>query len=568
MPTKRQVTNATSGTVKRYFTKLADGKIPASEGMRLLSERILSDLDASKGVEFDKARAWRALSFIETLCCQPTGKIGKPLELMEFQRAKLAVLFGFVDSRTGLRKYREMLEIIGRKNGKTTLASAVELYLLCDPNEGRPQIYNVATSKDQARLGFDAAHSMVLQSPQLSQVIRKRVSDLYAAHNMGSIRALSSKTDHLDGLDVYGAVIDELAAIKKRDLYDLVKQGMSARDEPILFCETTSGFVRDCIFDTQREYGYKWLNNELMYPDNSFIFFPYELDDKDEYENPAMWVKANPGLGKIKKKDALAGHVNKAKNDPTYLPTVLTKDFNVAMNTSSSWLTFDEAKNTEKVDFEHAGFKYAIAGIDAADSIDLSAACLLMVRPDDERIYKMSMYWIPESVIEDRDRQGMREDRDGVPYRIWVERGLMRTVPGSKVPKSVYLDWFREVQERFDIYTYAIGYDPWHMDEHTLNGLKGLVGQRNLVQVRQGARTMSEPMKQFKVDLANKRIINNANPIDTWCRSNASIKTDTNGNIYLDKKDNSSKNRIDGLAAELDAYIVLLDMYDNFKAIS
>ncbi len=202
---------------------------------------------------FDFDIAKRHIDFIEKFCKIPSGRIGAPLKLELFQKARFQAIFGFVDDNN-IRQYNECLIVEGRKNGKTTETAAIEIDLLVNDREGAPQIYNVATMRDQATLGFAACHKMVQQSPLLSKHIKKRASDLYFKQNFGFIKALASNTNSLDGLDVHGGVIDELAAIKNRDIYDLVKQAMGARRQPLLFCITTNGFIRNGIFDAQYDY--------------------------------------------------------------------------------------------------------------------------------------------------------------------------------------------------------------------------------------------------------------------------------------------------------------------------
>lgn len=204
--------------------------------------------------------------------------------------------------------------IEGRKNGKTTETAAVENDMLVNDGEGSPQIYNIATMLDQAKLGFNACYKMIKQSPLLSKHIRKRAADLYFPLNMGFIKALASNSNSLDGLDVHCGVIDELAAIKNRDLYDLIKQAMGAR-QPILFYITTNGFVRGGIFDAQYEYANNLLYGRLTENNNRFLPFIYELDSPDEWDKEECWIKANPGLGTIKSTDYLRQMVQKAKDD-------------------------------------------------------------------------------------------------------------------------------------------------------------------------------------------------------------------------------------------------------------
>lgn len=453
----------------------------------------------------------------------------------------------------------------------TSLIAAIELYMLMADHEGAPQIYNVASSKDQASLAYGAARKMVAQSKKISKRVRKgtvveRDSDgLICDFNMGYISVLSSQTKHLDGLDVHLGVIDELSAIENRDLYDLVKQGMAARDQPLLLTITTNGFTRNGIFDAQYNYACGWLDGKVK--DDRFIAFIYELDSRDEWEDEKCWKKANPGLGTVKKLAFLRNAVKKAKQDPEYLPTVLTKDFNIPENNAVAWLTFDEAVNEETFEYADMGFRYGICGFDASDTIDLTSAQMLMMRPDDDHIYERSMYWIPEDTIQADIESGNRHERDFVPYQQWISRGLLRTVPGNKIDKRVLLEWLEELKEEDDLYTYAIGFDPWHMDDSTCAELESFVGKERAVKVRQGVITLSQPMKQLKADYAAHRLVDNHNPINEWCRMNVSIKIDTNGNIQPVKKLNNPRFRIDGFAAELDAYVVLNNLYDDYMQI-
>ena len=326
--------------------------------MRKTASIVMRQMDAPAGSRwhFSELKAQRHVGFIERFCRQPAGHLGAPLTLQPFQRAILSYVFGVVDL-DGNRKVQEVLWIIGRKNGKTTLCAAVELDLLLNDDEGAPEIYNVATKREQAMKGFTAAYNMTLKSPALARHVRKRVGDLYCPDNLGKIQALASNTNTGDGLDVSGAIIDELAAIKNRDLYDLTKQGMSARDNPLLFCITTNGFVREGIFDSQYEYACKWLDGLLDGEDAERFFAAiYELDDRSEWDDEGAWSKANPGLGTIKRIDALRANVAKARNDPSYLPTVLVKDFDLVENQATAWLSYDELHNPATFDIDKMGF--------------------------------------------------------------------------------------------------------------------------------------------------------------------------------------------------------------------
>lgn len=537
--------------LEQYATAILDGKITACKRLKQQYRRLLYDLYHPGQWHYDQEYADRHIDFMEAFCRNPES--GKPLRFELFQRAKFEAIFGFVDDN-GLRKCQESLTIEGRKNGKTTEMAAVEIDLLVNDREGAPQIYNVATSSDQAHLGFEAAHRMIRRSPALARHIRKRAAALYCDLNMGYIKAVSANTNTGDGKNASGAVIDELAAIKNRDLYDLTKQSMSSRDEPLLFCITTNGFFRDGVFDAQYEYACKVLDGKV--DDPRFLAFIYELDDPDEWTKEDCWIKANPGIGTIKKVSFLRDCVKKALADDSFKPTVMVKDFNIKQTGASSWLRWEELSNDEEFDLSE--FSYAIGGMDAADTTDLNAARILLQRPEDDRIYSKSMYWIPETVLEQMEKTGSRRERDNAPYDLWVQQGLMRAWPGNKVDKRCFLEWFQELRDKQKIYTLFIGYDPWHIDDSLLDRFKAQFGKRCMIPVRQGIYSLSDPMKELKADLGAKRIIYGGNPIDKMCLANTEIKVDINGNIQPIKSLDPRK-RIDGTISMLCAYKTLRD---------
>lgn len=549
-----------------YCVDILGGGVIACEKMKKLAEKMLTDLEKPhKQWHFDYAHAKKHVDFIEQFCKIPSGRLGAPFILEPMERAFVESIHGFVDDE-GLRRYQEVFLCVARKNGKTSLGAALELDALFNDGEGSPQVYNVANSMEQATLGYNAVSKMIRLSKALSQHAEKRTTGWHCKRNFGTVKPLAANTATLDGLDVHFALIDELHAMRDRDVYDLVKQGMAARRQPILLCCTTNGFVRNGVFDAQYRYASGVLDGSIE--DDRFLPWVYELDAREEWTDPKAWQKANPNLGTVKKIDYLENNVQKAKQDASFRATVLTKDFNLPENQSQAWLTFDEAVNTETFDLQDMGFKYCIIGFDASDTIDLTCAQAFMMRPDDEHIYEHSMYWIPEDALLEREDAGKRRERDDVPYRQWINRGFLRAVPGNKIDKKVLIEWIAELAQVYGIYTFAVGFDPWHMDDSTLRDLKAMVGNDRVEPVRQGAITLSQPMKQLKSDYKQNRIIDNHNPVNEWCRMNVEVKTDTNGNIQPNKKNLNPKNRIDGFAAELDAYVTLLNRADDFRAMN
>lgn len=399
---------------------------------------------------------------------------------------------------------------------------------------------------------------MARQSPKLLKILRKGTVTERAENgvicdgNMGYVLPLSKQSDHLDGLDVHMCLFDEMAAAEDRSVFDLIRQGTGAREQPLMVAITTQGFVRDNLWDHERDYAVQWLDGKIE--DDRFLGILFEQDDRSEIWDESTYGKSNPGINVVKKMEYMRAQVLKAKNDPSYMPTLLTKDFNLPANQASAYLTFEESVNTELFDFDPNVFRYCIVGIDAADTIDLNAATALFMRPGDNRIYRRSMYWIAEEQV--KVNSNSQRGRDGVPYQEWAARGLIRIVPGNKVDKRVFIEWIQELADE-GMYTRYVGYDPWHMDDSTLREMKSLVGEGNVEVIRQGVQTLSQPMKQLKADMRDKRIVNNHNPIDEWCNLNLAAKIDINENVQPVKKAGATT-RIDGYMALLDAYIELL----------
>lgn len=518
---------------------------------------------------YDPVRAKRPIEFAERFCCQPEGKPGQHIEMQPFQMFWQEVVFGWVDEQ-GFRQFNEAFNVRGRKNGKSTEQACMGLYMLTKDGEGAPQCYSAANSKPQSSLLYGSMLRMVSQSPALRRRLHKgtipnRDEDglIYRA-NGGYFTPLSSQTRNQDGLNVHFAAIDEVAAVTNRDIYDLLKQATSARDQPLIVEITTNGFERDNFFDSQYDYASRWLDGKVE--DDHFLPVIYELDDRSEWSDEDMWVKANPGIDVIKKREALRGYVNKAKQDPSFLPTVMTKDFDLPENRASAWLSFEQAVNRETFDWREMGFRYCIIGYDASDTIDLTSAQALMMRPGDPKIYEMSMYWIPEMQLEKYRTSGLRKQRDNVPYDRWIEEGLVRTCPGNTIDHRVVFEWMQELRDEFDVYPFAMGYDPWHLqDDSWKDTARQFVGKNRAEQVRFGAQTLSIPMKEIKEVYAAKGIVDNDNPVNQWCRMNVGVMTDTNDNIKPVKA-NGPTGRIDGWAAEICAYVCLKRHWEDYMA--
>ena len=543
-----------SNYITDYYAAITTGAEVVSDKVRRTYKHLVDKLnDQDSEYRFDENEAKYVIEFIERFCCHSKGKwAGQRVVLELWQKALLSALFGFKHKDTGIREYRELMLLIGRKNGKSLLASALGVYLQIADDEGGPEIYSVATKKDQAKIIWSEAVRMIKHSPELRQRAKCLVSKITTGFNNGTFQPLGSDSMTLDGLNVHGALIDELHAIKDRNLYDVVIDGMSARTQPLSIITSTAGTVRDNIFDLKYDEckriidGYDDPNG---YHDETVLPIVYELDSRSEWTDPACWKKANPGLGTIKNYETLANKVERAKANPLLVKNLLCKDFNVRETAAQAYMTFEELNNEATFDMATLHPRYGIGGVDLSQTTDLTCATMLFQVQGDPTIYVKQMYWIPEELFEQRIAE------DNVPYDVWRQQGLLQTSPGNKIDYRLVVQWFQELQANEDIYLYKAGYDKWSAT-YFVQDMEEKFGKPIMDPVAQGAMTLSAPMKALKSDLASKKVNYNNNPILKWCMANVSVVEDRNGNIVPCKT--NSRNRIDGFASLLDAYVSYL----------
>lgn len=539
--------------ITEYVNEIRTGKAIVSARVRKIYEQLQAEIDSPVDPYiFDEKKAAKPIEFIERFCRHSKGEwAGRPFTLELFQKAFISALFGFVHKDTGYRKYKETMFYVARKNGKSSMLAGIALYCLIADGEPGAEVYSVATKKDQAKIIFDELCNMVKQSPELVQACKKRKSDLYFGYNMSKAQPLGKNSDTLDGLNSSLVIIDELHAVKDRNLYEVMKQSQSARRQPLLIMITTAGTVRECIFDDMYKYACDVCDGIII--DDSFLPILYELDDKKEYLQPKAWEKANPGLNRIKKLDDIIDKVDRARQNPKDLTGLLCKDFNVIQNTNTAWLQYEDIDNPET--FNIADFKgfYAIGGADLSLTGDLTCATLLLMDAQEKR-YVTQMYFLP------RDNFLQRVQEEKIPYDKWHEAGLLRLCNGNRINYSDVTQWFLEMVNGYGITPAWIYYDSYSavywVQEMQSYGF-------NMVKCIQGFKTLSLPMQTLGQDLKAKRVNYNNNPLLKWCLTNTGLEEDRNGNL-MPKKANNPKYRIDGTASLLDAYTGLTQHYQEY----
>lgn len=529
--------------IKEYLDAIDDGLIVGKKVERIY-RKLWNEIEQGK-YEFDEVAANRPILFAETYCVLKDSKDRKPIHLELFQKAFLSAAFGIM--KNGKRRFKEVMLLIARKSGKTSLLAIVMLYMLLADKEQGAEIYSISTKLDISKKSFDECWAVVRKSPHIAELIKKRQSDLYCSRNFGFIKPLASDSNTLDGLNSHCVIVDELHAIRDRKLYEVMFESMGARSNPMFVMITTAGTVRESIFDEIYQHANKVLDGETE--DETFLPILYELDEREEWLDPRMWIKANPGLGTIKQLDYLTERVERAKNDVARQAGLLTKEFNILGVTDSAWLDYETINNESTFNIEDLRGSYALSGTDLSSSVDLTCASILIVKNNIK--YVIQQYFMPSDRLQER----MQEDK--VPYDKWIDQGYITLCEGARVEYGEVTKWFKKMRDEHELYLLWNGYDNWNAN-YWVEEMKA----ENFVMesVIQGARTMSSPMKEMRADLAEKKINYGNNPVLKWCLTNTVIKVDENENIRPVKGRNQ-RQRIDGTVALIDSLVI----YQNHR---
>ena len=547
---------------KEYLEAIQSGAEIVSNKVRAVYEREVGWMDnppADFPFYFDEKEGLRHIEFIERFCKHSKGRFArKPVKLELFQKAKLQLVFGWRRKDNKLRRFKEVVDIRGRKCGKSTETAAVEWDVFLNDRENGPEVYCTANKKDQANLIYSECVNMRLQSPELKAITKKRQSDIYCQMNMGFIKCLASDTSTMDGLNPSFFSLDEFHAMKTSALYDVMLQGQSMRDQPLAWLIATNGFVREGFFDSKYAYWSSVATWEPGFEDYTVLVLIYELNDRSTWQDPAHWPEANPGLGKIKKLETLSQNVEKAKKDPSFLPTLMTKDFNLPESEFTSWLSYDQAVNEATYTMEEVAGSYAIGGCDLSAVADLTCATLMLRKPNNETIYVLQMYFIPQSKIDFLEKTSSKE----APYKLWAEQGWLTICKGAQVDYSDVTKWYIKMVEEYDIRPLWNSYDRalsgYWVPEMEAYGFE-------MEKCAQGPYTWSQPMKEMGAAFEQHKVNYNNNPILRWCLMNTGVKrTNTDSLETIQPVKIQTGRRIDGTVSLLNAWVAYLKHYDEY----
>lgn len=545
--------------VKAYLKAIQDGDEVVSRKVRAVYERECAFMaDPDFPWQFNEAAGEKPIAFIERFCKHSKGRwAGKPVKLELFQKAKIQLAFGWLDDK-GHRRFREVMDLRGRKCGKSTETSGVSLFMLMADGEAGAECYAVANKLDQAKLVFNECVNMRHQSRAVKALTKKRQSDIYFPAAMAILKAIASDTKTMDGLNAHFFSQDEFHEARDSKVYDVMVQSQAAREQPLAWLISTNGFVREAFFDAKYDYCSNVALWEDGFEDYRLLPLIYELDSREEWTDEKAWPKANPGLGKIKSLNSLRDNVEKAKRDPSFLPTVLTKDFNIPENTSEAWLTYEAVVNEEVVPIEQLQGNYAIGGCDLSATTDLTCATLLIRKPDDKNLYVLQQYFLPQARIDTTEQNSNRE----APYRLWADQGWLTICEGATVDYRDVTAWFVDMVQRHQIRPLWICYDRalagyWENDMKE----QGF----DMVKIPQGPITWSYPMKRLGGLFEDKRIVYQNNPMLRWSLNNTGVKTlNRDGIQTIQPVKTGSTKRIDGMVSLLNAFVGYCNNEEDF----
>lgn len=542
--------------VTKYAKEVVAGNIPANELVILACKRHLNDLKKSKTkvfpYKFDVDLANRYLDFFDLLKHSKGELAGQPIHLELWQCFRIGSVFGWVHKETGLRRFFEAYHQVPRKNGKSTEAAGVGVELLTIDGEQGAEVYSAATKKDQARIIFDEAKRMVNASSHIKRHINIYQTNMSMPMSNSKFEPLSSDANSLDGLNIHGGIIDELHAHKTRDVYDVLVTATGARKQPLIWIVTTAGFNTNGICYEKYEYSVKVLKGVIE--DDRFFCYIAQADENDDPFDENTWIKANPNIGVSCSLEDLRTKAKQAKEIPAALTNFMVKHLNMWVNAETAWMNMQKYKECEEAnsdfDISQLEGERCFCGVDLSATTDITSVNLEFPLHDGRYAW-INHCFLPEDGILEKER------RDKVPYTAWAREGYITLTPGPTIDYEWIQSYIMEMSKKYQIQ--EIDYDPWNSTQFANNLMnEGF----ECVEIRQGFKTLSEPIKDVEKLILEKRLITFNNPVLRFAISNAVPSLDPAGNIKLDKS--KASKRIDPIIAGVTSHVrAMLHEYIN-----
>lgn len=525
---------------EEYARGVAEGRIVAPGVVRQACERHLRDLanGRERGLWFDATAAKVACAFFGVLRHWKGEWAGRPVALEPWQQFIVWNLFGW-KREDGTRRFRTGYLEVPRKNGKTTLAAGLGLYLAFVDGEPGAEVYSAATKRDQARISHTDATQMVARSAQLRKLVKTVKDNLSSTATGSKFEPLGADADTLDGLNVHGALADEVHAWKGRELWDVLQTATGARRQPMMLAITTAGFDRQSLCYQLHDYTEKV--NAGLVVDDSFFGMVYGLDPGDDWEDEATWWKANPNLGVSKKLSTMREDAAKAREMTAGLNAFLRLHLDVWTQAATRWIAPETwaACGEWPVDEGRLAGRRCYGGLDLSSIYDVTALALVFPPLRAGEPYEVvTRMWIPEDNLRERVK------RDRAPYDAWLRAGWVRATPGNVIDYDFILADVEDLRKRYDIG--EIAFDRWGATL-VAQQLQEMGGDDWVVEFGQGFASMSPPMKELGKLIASRGLAHGNNPALAWMADNLVAREDPAGNIKPDKE--RSREKIDGMVA-------------------
>jgi len=546
----------------QYARDVVAGKVTACRFIRLACKRQLDDLKNGhkRGLHWLEDEAQRAIDWFNFNHHIKGPLAGQRIILEDWQAFQVACVFGWRrwtteartlyrsdkrDPYTWPRRFRKVYDEEARKQGKTTKLAPIGLYLMVADGEAGAEVYAAATTREQAKILFSIAKSMVKKSPELNRLINTYQNNISHLDTESKFEPLSADFNSLDGLNIHGALVDEVHAHKNRELLEVLETATGARKNPLMWMITTAGVDQAGICYEERAYSIQILEG-IIEDDSVFsTIFTMDVEDvgknheKTDYlfKNEKLWLKANPNLGVAASAEDIKRKIKAAQNSPAKMAALLRYHFNIWVSAQNAWLNMEKWLNQPKrPKLKKLKKEACILSLDLASKTDL--ACLLQFIPAGEVYAIYPRFYLPEEALNNDDTPLRVRNL----YKQWSDAGYITLTDGEILDEEIIEDDIREIAAAYEVQ--EIVFDPWHATRLAGNMLsEGLP----MVELPNTVRHMSEAMKQCEAWVLKSKLAHGNNPVLNWNAANVIAKEDKKENIFPNKEANYLK--IDGMVA-------------------
>lgn len=569
-----------------YYKACRRGDILVGHELQTTLEMLMQDILHNSDVyRFTLDEAHKRIHFIEHEIKHFEAPFaGKPFILALCQKAIAEAIFGFYmyDSETSdggrwVRRFQDVLLLMGRKNGKTPFIAALVLAEWFCGEVGQ-KVMCASNDYEEAGLIFDCINAFREESRTVSKVTRKNIKGIFfgnpkqrkktgkfSAQNKASIKKMSARQRALEGRNLKTVIVDEVHEMQDDTLVLPLKTSLSTQDEPLYFEITTEGTVRDGYLDRRLEHARKVLRGEKSAP--RWLIWLYTQDSEAEvWNNERSWQKSNPLVGIAKKWSYLRDKVDIASKSGAERAYILAKDFNIKQLSAAAWLRLADIVACNGA-FELADFakNWCICGVDLAETNDLAACTFLFMRPNDPTKYLHTMYFVTEAKAGDNNATDSPTNPEKRDYKQWAAAGLVRIVKGNVIDDDVVANYIREIYDAYHIRPLRVGYDEWHAKEFAKITAHNF-GQDVMTKIKMTCESLNVPTRNVETDLQARHVNYNANEMCTWCFQNTAIRVDKKGFVMPEKIGGYIGNKIDGTMSKVIAYAALRECKSEFMA--